>query len=72
MWMSVAAMLIHLITVISSGGTLGPGSWNGWLNRLVVVSYCVWLMTVSWRAIHLRKHAVAASASIVGTIVAQL
>jgi hypothetical protein len=38
----------------------------------VVVSYCVWLMTVSWRAIQLRKHAVAASASIVGTIVAQL
>jgi hypothetical protein len=56
MWMSVAAM-IHLATVISSGGTLGPGSWNGWLNRLVVVSYWVWLMTVSWWAIQLRKHA---------------
>jgi hypothetical protein len=54
--MSVAAM-IHLATVISSGGTLGPGSWNGWLNRLVVVSYWVWLMTVSWWAIQLRKHA---------------
>jgi Protein of unknown function (DUF998) len=29
MWMSVAAMLIHLITITSSGGTLGPASWNG-------------------------------------------
>ncbi len=57
MWISVAAMMVHLITVISGGGTLGPGSGNGWLNRLVVLSYCVWLMTVSWRAIQLRKSA---------------
>ncbi len=61
MWTSVAAMSVDLITVVSSGGILGPGSRNGWLNRLVVLSYCAWLMTVSWRAIQLRKNAVDAS-----------
>ena len=54
-------MLVYLIMVISSAAILGPGSWNGWLNRLVVLSYCGWLMTVSWRAIQLRKNAVDAS-----------
>jgi hypothetical protein len=44
-----------------SRGILGPGSWFGWLNRLVVLSYCAWLMTVSWRAIQLRRNAVDAS-----------
>ena len=64
MWISVAITLVHLITVLSSGRVFGPGSWNGWLNRLVVLSYCAWLMTVSWRAIQLRKNAVDASASV--------
>jgi hypothetical protein len=61
MWISVAAMAVHLITAISSGRMLGPGSWSGRLNRLVVLSYCAWLMTVSWRAIQLPKSAVDAS-----------
>ncbi len=63
MWISVAVMLVHLIAVRSSGRVFGPGSWNGWLNRLVVLSYAAWLMTVSWRAIRLRKNAVDASIS---------
>jgi Protein of unknown function (DUF998) len=54
MWISVT---VFLITVISSGGNLGPGSRVGWLNRLVVLTYCAWLMTVSWRAIQLRQNA---------------
>lgn len=58
MWISVAMTLAHSITVLSSGRVFGPGSWNGWLNRLTVLSFCAWLMTVSWRAIQLRKTAV--------------
>ena len=61
MWISVAVTLVHIITVLSSGRVFGPGSWNGWLNRLTVLSFCAWLMTVSWRAIQLRKTAVDAS-----------
>ena len=58
MWVCVAASLVHVITVQSSGRVFGPGSWNGWLNRLTVLSFCAWLMTISWRAIQLRKNAV--------------
>ncbi len=64
MWISVAMTLIHSITVLSSGRVFDPGSWNGWLNRLTVLSFCAWLMTVSWRAIQLRKTAVDASVQI--------
>ena len=55
MWISVAISLVHIITVQSSGRVFGPGSWNGWLNRLAVLSFCAWLMTVSWRAMQLRR-----------------
>ena len=58
MWISVVVTLVHIITVLSSGRVFGPGSWNGWLNRLVVLSFCAWLMTISSRAIQLRKNAV--------------
>ena len=58
MWVCVAATLVHVITIQASGHVFGPGSWNGWLNRLTVLSFCAWLMTISWRAIQLRKNAV--------------
>jgi hypothetical protein len=49
----VALTLVHIIAVQSSGRVFGPGSWNGWLNRLTVLSFCAWLMTVSWQATQL-------------------
>ena len=58
MWVCVAASLVHVIAVQASGRVFGPGSWNGWLNRLTVLSFCAWLMTISWRAIQLRKNVV--------------
>lgn len=64
MWISVAMTLVQIITVQSSGRVFGPGSWNGWLNRLTVLSFCAWLMTVSWRAIQLSRTAVDASVRI--------
>ena len=54
MWISVAVTVVHIITVQSSGRAFGPGTWNGWLNRLTVLSFAAWLMAVSWRAIQLR------------------
>lgn len=35
---------------------LPPGviAWVGWANRLLVVMYCAWVMTVAWQAIRLR------------------
>lgn len=39
--------------------SLPPGvvAWVGWANRLLVVTYCAWAMTVAWQAIRLREHA---------------
>ena len=64
MWLSVALTLVHIITVQSSSRVFGPGSWNGWLNRVTVLSFCAWLMNASWRAIQVRKSAVDASLQI--------
>jgi hypothetical protein len=55
MWLSVAVTLLHMIAVQSSDRVFGPGSWNGWLNRLTVLSFCAWLMNVSWQTIQLRR-----------------
>jgi hypothetical protein len=64
MWISVAMTLVHTVAVLSGGRGFGPGSWNGWLNRLTVLSFCTWLMTVSWRALRSRKTAIDTSAQI--------
>ena len=42
------------VVVVPRAGGFGPGLLIGWLNRLVVLTYCAWLMTVAWRAIKLR------------------
>jgi hypothetical membrane protein len=36
---------------------LPPGviAWVGWANRLLVVMYCAWVVTVAWHAIWLRE-----------------
>lgn len=54
-WISVVAMFVYLfVVVIPRPGGFGPDLSIGWLNRLVVLTYCGWLMTVAWRAIKLR------------------
>lgn len=39
--------------------SLPPGvlGWDGWANRLVVASYCLWVFVVAWQAIKLRRKA---------------
>jgi hypothetical protein len=55
-WISVLLMLITLaITLPMSGGKFGPDVLIGWPNRLEMLVYCVWLMTIAWRANQLRK-----------------
>jgi len=62
-WMSVvllaATFAILIVTYTQAGGdmtaevtVLPPGviALVGWANRLLVVVYCVWVMTVAWRA----------------------
>lgn len=53
-WISVAAMSIYILTALPGAEGFGPGMWNGWLNRLVVLAYCVWLITAAWSVIRIR------------------
>jgi len=67
-WVSVAllaatfALLIATFSQVGGGlpaqapKVLPPGVIGlvGWANRLLVVSYCVWVITVAWRAMKLR------------------
>jgi hypothetical protein len=67
-WVSVAVLAATFVLLIATfsqvgGGlpaqapkTLPPGVVGlvGWANRLLVVVYCVWVITVAWQAIKLR------------------
>lgn len=48
-WLSVLAMIAYVIAVIPKTGFV-EGVKSGWFNRLVIVSYCLWLMTAAWEA----------------------
>jgi len=69
-WMSVvllaATFAILIVTYTQAGGdmtaevevtVLPPGviALVGWANRLLIVVYCVWVMTVAWQAIQLQR-----------------
>ena len=42
------------VMVSQSGGKFGPDVLVGWPNRIEMLAYCVWLMTVAWQAVKLR------------------
>lgn len=67
-WMSVvllaATFAILIVTYTRAGGemtsevtVLPPGAIAlvGWANRILVVVYCLWVMTVAWQAIRLQR-----------------
>jgi len=69
-WMSVlllaATFATLIVTYTQAGGDMTAGAevtvlppgviaFVGWANRLLIVVYCVWVMTVAWQAIKLRK-----------------
>ena len=43
------------VMVSQSGGKFGPDVLVGWPNRFEILAYCVWLMTVAWQAVKLRR-----------------
>lgn len=47
-WISLVLMTAAVFIGLSlNDGEFGPGVLAGWPNRLMVVSYCVWLITVA-------------------------
>lgn len=69
-WISLVVMAasfaLLIFTYSRAGGdmsagiitTLPPGviAVVGWANRLLVLAYCVWVMTVAWQALKLDAH----------------
>src|SRR5437016_1773358 len=69
-WISVVLLVATLVLMTmqlakASGGhlpehapkSLPPGvlGLDGWANRLIVASYCLWVFVVAWQAIKLRR-----------------
>ena len=66
-WISLAALAasfaLLIFTYTRAGGDMSAGviaalppgviAVVGWANRLLVLAYCVWLMTVAWQALKL-------------------
>jgi hypothetical protein len=55
-WVSLILMAAALIALISRYQIAPHGiAIIGWTNRLLVVVYCVWVMTVAWQGLQLRR-----------------
>jgi hypothetical protein len=52
-WISLVVMQVLLFTGLArTGGEFGPSVLIGWPNRILIMAYCAWLMTVASKAIH--------------------
>ncbi|RPJ16117.1 MAG: DUF998 domain-containing protein, partial [Chloroflexi bacterium] len=68
-WVSLlllaGAFAMLIVTYTQTGGDMNAGAvsvlppgviaWVGWANRLLIVVYCVWVLTVARQAIKLRR-----------------
>ncbi len=54
-WISLVLTILTVAIMLPLAGGFGPHVWVGWLNRLVMVAYSGWLLTVAWRTIQLSK-----------------
>ena len=57
--MALVAFVVSFVSlsimVSQSRGEFGPDVPVGWANRLEMLAYCVWLMTVAWQAVKLSR-----------------
>jgi Protein of unknown function (DUF998) len=54
-WISLLTMFVYLGISVPQAGGFGPTVMAGWMNRLVVASYCLWQVAVSWRALQRQR-----------------
>jgi hypothetical protein len=54
-WLSLVVFGVSVAVLLpQGGGKFGPQVVIGWQNRLMMVTYCVWLVTVGWPLTRLR------------------
>ena len=56
-WIGLVIMFGSLFIMLGQSGKFGPDVMIGWPNRLLVVTYCAWLITVAWLVDRLRGQA---------------
>jgi hypothetical protein len=49
-WLGEGVFIASLAAMVPADGRLGPDVFIGWPNRLMIVTYCVWLMVIARRA----------------------
>jgi uncharacterized protein DUF998 len=54
--LSLLAMAVYLAVAVPRAGGFGPDVDAGWMNRLVVLTYCLWQIVVSQRAFVVNSH----------------
>lgn len=55
-WLASLAFFITLGMMLpANNGTFGPEVPIGWPNRLMVLTYCIWLVATAWRALELPR-----------------
>jgi Protein of unknown function (DUF998) len=47
-WISLLLMVLTVAVMLPLAGKFGPNVWIGWPNRIVMVAYSGWLITVAW------------------------
>ena len=54
-WIGAAVFIVSLVMMFPADGKFGPDVALGWQSRFTILAHCVWLMTVAWFAIRLRR-----------------
>ena len=54
--LSLLAMAVYLAVAVPRAGGFGPDVDAGWMNRLVVLTYCMWQIVVSHGAFVVNSH----------------
>lgn len=54
-WISLVLMTVGVFTGFSGTGEVHPGAWFGFANRLLIISYNVWLMVAAYRAMEISQ-----------------
>ncbi len=62
LWTAFLPLLGLLVFIVSTAvmlpqndGKFGPEVLIGWPNRFLIITYCVWLMSIAWCAIQLHR-----------------
>lgn len=57
-WLPLLGLVVFMMSVtfmLPSNGNFGPDVLVGWPNRMLILTYCIWLVTTAWQANNLHR-----------------